>query len=127
MDTKSIQPKDLLFCAQLEFALNYLSPAPSRLERLSSQLELKLSSGQGECHYTLGLDSDGLPLGLSPSVLDRAISTLQGLASGIFAHLRVLSREKAENGMIAHLLISKPKALTVSHSIWWDLTQKEGY
>lgn len=117
MDTQSIQLEDFSICAEIQFALNFLCPSNVRLEHLKSQLELKLASCKGEYHYTIGLDGCGMALGLSESLIDRAVLTLQRIASEISANLRVLSKQTTEKGFLAQVLIRKPTLQTVNRDV----------
>ena len=51
-----------------------------RFRRLVSQLKYRLSEGQGEAVYYLGVEDDGTPVGLPPAELHETLQTFYRMA-----------------------------------------------
>lgn len=70
-------------------------------------MEYRLNAGRGEANYMLGLDWEGIPVGLTIEELESCISVLESIAESLDASLLLLSKEKREDGYIGELLIRK--------------------
>lgn len=54
-----------------------------RFRRLVSQMKYRLSEGQGEAVYYLGVEDDGTPVGLAPPQLHETLSTFCRMAKAL--------------------------------------------
>ncbi|KAG2502058.1 hypothetical protein HYH03_000552 [Edaphochlamys debaryana] len=69
----------------VEYKLRIRDPHPLRLQQLITQMKFRLSEGNGECFYYIGVEDNGYPKGLEPADLEGSIGTLQHMASSLGA------------------------------------------
>eukprot|EP00198_Chlamydomonas_reinhardtii_P007126 XP_001696462.1 GTP binding protein [Chlamydomonas reinhardtii] len=69
----------------VEYKYRIKDPHPVRLQQLITQLKYRLSEGNGECFYYIGVEDNGYPKGLEPADLDGSIATLQHMAASLGA------------------------------------------
>jgi GTPase len=66
------------------------SLGPTRFQQLVTQLNFRLSQGQGSCQYYIGVEDNGHPAGLSQTDLDQSIDVLRRLAAEVEASIQPL-------------------------------------
>jgi len=69
----------------IEYKLKMSSPHPIRLQQLITQMQFRLSEGEGEAFYYLGVDDDGYPKGLDAPNLDASLATINAMATQLRA------------------------------------------
>ena len=57
-----------------------MSPSPSRFEHLVTQMKWRLREGQGEAIYEIGVEDNGLLVGLTAEELQLSLETVQRMA-----------------------------------------------
>ena len=57
-----------------------MNPTESRLEHLITQMKWRLEEGEGEAIYEIGVEDNGLLMGLSKTDLDASMESLQTMA-----------------------------------------------
>ena len=57
-----------------------VNPSPHRFEHLVTQMKWRLEEGQGEAIYEIGVEDNGLLVGLSNSDLMASVHTLERMA-----------------------------------------------
>ena len=62
------------------FQLKLVNPSPHRFEHLVTQMKWRLEEGQGEAIYEIGVEDNGLLVGLSNSDLMASVHTLERMA-----------------------------------------------
>ena len=68
----------------VEYKWKLVGIAEDRLEHLVSQMKYRVTEGQGECIYEIGVTDDGLPKGLRPDALQRCSTrTTHALEGGL--------------------------------------------
>uniref|UniRef100_A0A8C6WJN4 GTP binding protein 2b n=1 Tax=Neogobius melanostomus TaxID=47308 RepID=A0A8C6WJN4_9GOBI len=76
------------------FQLKLVNPSPYRFEHLATQLKWRLQEGRGEAVYQIGVEDNGLMVGLSPSDMNASLKTLSRMAHKVGADITLL-RERA--------------------------------
>ena len=74
-----------------------MNPSPSRLEHLVTQMKWRLQEGDGEAIYEIGVEDNGVFVGLTREELDSSLNTLNVMASKLGAHTTLLRRHVVEN------------------------------
>ncbi|EFJ52866.1 hypothetical protein VOLCADRAFT_102822 [Volvox carteri f. nagariensis] len=106
------EPKDLTVTCigqedgegNVEYKYRIKDPHPVRLQQLITQMKYRLSEGNGECFYYIGIEDNGYPKGLEPADLEASISTLQRMASSLDAFVTLVHYLPAAWGRRAALL-----------------------
>ena len=75
-----------------EYKLKLIDPTPERFTHLVTQLIFRLTEGQGECLYEIGVQDDGTIEGLEEDQLQQSLRTLQRMAVEAGAHTQLLRR-----------------------------------
>ena len=60
--------------------LKLVNPTESRLEHLITQMKWRLEEGEGEAIYEIGVEDNGLLMGLSKTDLDASMESLETMA-----------------------------------------------
>lgn len=81
----------------IEYKLKLVDPSPHRIEHLVTQMKWRLEEGQGEAIYEIGVEDNGLLVGLSPLELRASVHTLEHMAERLGATLTIL-RERCVEG-----------------------------
>ncbi|XP_052769653.1 GTP-binding protein 2-like [Mya arenaria] len=84
----------------VEYKLKLVNPSAERLEHLVTQMKWRLEEGQGEAIYEIGVEDNGLLVGLMETELQASVASLEHMAERLGATLTVL-RERCiddENG-----------------------------
>lgn len=76
----------------VEYKLKLVNPSPSRLEHLVTQMKWRLQEGDGEAIYEIGVEDNGMFVGLTREELDSSLNTLNVMASKLGAHTTLLRR-----------------------------------
>ena len=98
------------------FQLKLVNPSPSRLEHLVTQMKWRLQEGQGEAIYEIGVEDNGMMVGLSKEELDSSLSTLNIMASRLGAHTTMLrhrlvdGRDANQSKQVAEVLVRRVAA-----------------
>ncbi|CAH3165580.1 unnamed protein product [Porites evermanni] len=81
----------------VEYKLKLVNPSPSRLEHLVTQMKWRLQEGDGEAIYEIGVEDNGMFVGLTREELDSSLNTLNVMASKLGAHTTLLRRHVVES------------------------------
>lgn len=81
----------------VEYKLKLVNPSPSRLEHLVTQMKWRLQEGDGEAIYEIGVEDNGMFIGLKREELDSSLNTLNVMASKLGAHTTLLRRHVVES------------------------------
>lgn len=74
----------------IEYKLRLTTNNPLRFQQLVTQLQYRLSEGNGESTYLIGVEDNGHPFGLDDSELQTSLDTLKAMAKAAGAHASVL-------------------------------------
>lgn len=109
-DSSDLMPEDDE--GAVEYKWRLVNPTPQRFVQLVTQLNFRLSEGNGEAIYELGVEDDGRKKGLPNAHLAASLDTLTRMAEDIGAETTVLQESEGREGRIAQVLVRRiPKAL----------------
>ncbi|XP_061889067.1 GTP-binding protein 2b isoform X1 [Entelurus aequoreus] len=97
----------------IEYKLKLVSPTQYRFEHLATQLKWRLQEGRGEAVYQIGVEDNGLLVGLSQADMEASIATLKKMADKVGADITVLREREvdyepdASTRRIAEVLVRK--------------------
>lgn len=89
----------------VEYKRQLINLTPSRFEHLMTQMKYRLTEGQGECFYEIGVNDNGVPFGLDQKEYDESIETVKKLAKGLSCEVEIICHRKLNNKNLAELLI----------------------
>lgn len=96
----------------VEYKWRLVNPSRDRFAQLVTQLNFRLSEGNGEAIYELGVEDNGRKKGLPANVLAASLETLTRMAHELGAETQVLREGDGKQGRVAQVLVRKvPKAL----------------
>ena len=109
-------PEDDLFPeddeGSVESKWRLVNPTTERFAQLVTQMNFRLSEGNGEAIYELGVEDNGRKKGLSPTNLSASLETLRRMAQELGAEIQVLREADGKQGRVTQFLVRKvPKAL----------------
>ncbi|XP_078061535.1 GTP-binding protein 2-like isoform X2 [Mustelus asterias] len=92
--------------------LKLVNPSQYRFEHLVTQMKWRLQEGRGEAVYQIGVEDNGLLVGLSDDELRASLKTLRKMAEKVGADITILRERNVEYDMdsprrIAEVLIRK--------------------
>ncbi|KAM8842650.1 GTP-binding protein 2b isoform 1-T1 [Synchiropus picturatus] len=97
----------------IEYKLKLVNPSQSRFEHLATQLKWRLQEGRGEAVYQIGVEDNGLLVGLTEADMKASIKTLKRMAERVGADITLLREREVEheldrnNRKIAEVLVRK--------------------
>ncbi|KAL7890401.1 hypothetical protein AOLI_G00026590 [Acnodon oligacanthus] len=96
----------------IEYKLKLVNPTQYRFEHLATQMKWRLQEGRGEAVYQIGVEDNGLLVGLSEADMRASLRTLRRMAEKVGADITVLRErevdyESEEPRKIAEVLIRK--------------------
>lgn len=94
-------------CAYNSVQLKLVNISDERFEHLLSQMQWRLSEGQGKAIYRLGVTDSGEQVGLPVVELDASIETVKKMATQLKADVHIVSRKAGLQGETAELLVEK--------------------
>lgn len=95
-----------------------VAPRPQRVPNLLTQMQYRLTEGNGECAYVIGVEDNGYPRGLSNEDLDSSLKTLRDLAGRLNAELVSVATRAGVDGYWAEAHIKlKGKSIPSGHDL----------
>uniref|UniRef100_A0A3P9LWY9 Tr-type G domain-containing protein n=1 Tax=Oryzias latipes TaxID=8090 RepID=A0A3P9LWY9_ORYLA len=96
----------------IEYKLKLINPTQYRFEHLATQMKWRLQEGRGEAVYQIGVEDNGMLVGLSEEDMRASLKTLQLLAKKIGADITILRQREVDYDAdvprnIAEVLIRK--------------------
>ncbi|XP_051507468.1 GTP-binding protein 2-like isoform X2 [Myxocyprinus asiaticus] len=96
----------------IEYKLKLVNPTQYRFEHLATQMKWRLQEGRGEAVYQIGVEDNGLLVGLSEDDMRASLKTLHRMAEKVGADITVLREREVdydsdEPHRIAEVLIRK--------------------
>ncbi|XP_026080569.1 GTP-binding protein 2 [Carassius auratus] len=96
----------------IEYKLKLVDPTQYRFEHLATQMKWRLQEGRGEAVYQIGVEDNGLLVGLTEEDMKASLQTLRRMAERVGADITVLRErevdyESDESHRIAEVLIRK--------------------
>ncbi|KAL7322956.1 hypothetical protein PS15p_210924 [Mucor circinelloides] len=84
----------------IEYKLKLINPSLERLEHLITQMKWRLSEGNGEALYEIGVDDDGTIKGLPVEEMTMSINTLRKMAEVLGADVSIMREFTLKDTMI---------------------------
>ncbi|XP_038154946.1 GTP-binding protein 2-like isoform X1 [Cyprinodon tularosa] len=96
----------------IEYKLKLVNPTQNRFEHLATQMKWRLQEGRGEAVYQIGVEDNGMLVGLSEEEMRASLKTLHRLAEKVGADIAVLREREVDYDSdvprkIAEVLIRK--------------------
>lgn len=96
----------------IEYKLKLLNPTQYRFEHLATQMKWRLQEGRGEAVYQIGVEDNGLLVGLTEEDMKASLKTLRRMAEKVGADITVLREREVdydsdEPHRIAEVLVRK--------------------
>ncbi|KAF0036931.1 hypothetical protein F2P81_009805 [Scophthalmus maximus] len=97
----------------IEYKLKLVNPTQYRFEHLATQLKWRLQEGRGEAVYQIGVEDNGLLVGLSEADMRASLRTLKRMAEKVGADITLLREREVDYDLdrntrkIAEVLVRK--------------------
>ncbi|XP_056326538.1 GTP-binding protein 2 [Danio aesculapii] len=96
----------------IEYKLKLVNPTQYRFEHLATQMKWRLQEGRGEAVYQIGVEDNGLLVGLTEDDMKASLKTLRRMAEKVGADITVLREREVdydadEPHRIAEVLVRK--------------------
>ncbi|KAF4105409.1 GTP-binding protein 2 isoform X1 [Onychostoma macrolepis] len=96
----------------IEYKLKLVNPTQYRFEHLATQMKWRLQEGRGEAVYQIGVEDNGLLVGLTEEDMKASLKTLRRMAEKVGADITVLREREVdydsdEPHRIAEVLVRK--------------------
>ncbi|XP_010900031.2 GTP-binding protein 2b isoform X2 [Esox lucius] len=97
----------------IEYKLKLVNPTQCRFEHLATQLKWRLQEGRGEAVYQIGVEDNGLLVGLSEGDMRASLKTLRRMAEKVGADITLLREREVDYDLdgncrkIAEVLVRK--------------------
>lgn len=96
----------------IEYKLKLVNPTQYRFEHLATQMKWRLQEGRGEAVYQIGVEDNGMLVGLPEEDMRTSLKTLHKLAAKVGADITVLRQSEIDEDSdvprsIAEVLIRK--------------------
>uniref|UniRef100_A0A8C6MC51 GTP binding protein 2 n=1 Tax=Nothobranchius furzeri TaxID=105023 RepID=A0A8C6MC51_NOTFU len=80
----------------IEYKLKLINPTQNRFEHLATQMKWRLQEGRGEAVYQIGVEDNGMLVGLSEEDMRASLNTLHRLAEKVGADIAVLREQEVD-------------------------------
>ncbi|CAB1344743.1 unnamed protein product [Coregonus sp. 'balchen'] len=80
----------------IEYKLKLVNPTQYRFEHLATQLKWRLQEGRGEAVYQIGVEDNGLLVGLSEGDMRASLKTLRRMAEKVGADITLLREREVD-------------------------------
>ncbi|XP_016355828.1 GTP-binding protein 2-like isoform X2 [Sinocyclocheilus anshuiensis] len=96
----------------IEYKLKLVNPTQCRFEHLATQMKWRLQEGRGEAVYQIGVEDNGLLVGLTEEDMKASLKTLRRMAEKVGADITVLREREVDHNSdepyrIAEVLVRK--------------------
>ncbi|KAM9804375.1 GTP-binding protein 2 [Neosynchiropus ocellatus] len=96
----------------IEYKLKLVDPTQYRFEHLATQMKWRLQEGRGEAVYQIGVEDNGMVVGLAEEDMKASLTTLHRLAEKVGADITILRHREVDSDAedarrIAEVLIRK--------------------
>uniref|UniRef100_A0A7N6ADM5 Tr-type G domain-containing protein n=1 Tax=Anabas testudineus TaxID=64144 RepID=A0A7N6ADM5_ANATE len=97
----------------IEYKLKLVNPTQYRFEHLATQLKWRLQEGRGEAVYQIGVEDNGLLVGLTEADMKASLKTLKRMAEKVGADITLLREREVDYDLdrntrkIAEVLVRK--------------------
>ncbi|KAG9261157.1 GTP-binding protein 2b [Astyanax mexicanus] len=80
----------------IEYKLKLVNPTQYRFEHLATQLKWRLQEGRGEAVYQIGVEDNGLMVGLTEEDMKASLKTLRRMAEKVGADITLLREREVD-------------------------------
>ncbi|KAM4595928.1 GTP-binding protein 2-like isoform 2-T2 [Polymixia lowei] len=80
----------------IEYKLKLVNPTQYRFEHLATQLKWRLQEGRGEAVYQIGVEDNGLLVGLTDADMTASLKTLRRMAEKVGADITLLREREVD-------------------------------
>uniref|UniRef100_A0A4W4H8D4 Tr-type G domain-containing protein n=1 Tax=Electrophorus electricus TaxID=8005 RepID=A0A4W4H8D4_ELEEL len=80
----------------IEYKLKLVNPTQYRFEHLATQLKWRLQEGRGEAVYQIGVEDNGLLVGLTEEDMTASLNTLRRMAEKVGADITLLREREVD-------------------------------
>ncbi|XP_040001093.1 GTP-binding protein 2b [Xiphias gladius] len=80
----------------IEYKLKLVNPTQYRFEHLATQLKWRLQEGRGEAVYQIGVEDNGLLVGLTEADMKASLKTLRRMAEKVGADITLLREREVD-------------------------------
>ncbi|XP_069023790.1 GTP-binding protein 2b isoform X2 [Embiotoca jacksoni] len=80
----------------IEYKLKLVNPTQYRFEHLATQLKWRLQEGRGEAVYQIGVEDNGLLVGLTEADMKASLKTLKRMAEKVGADITLLREREVD-------------------------------
>ncbi|XP_063331762.1 GTP-binding protein 2b isoform X2 [Pelmatolapia mariae] len=80
----------------IEYKLKLVNPTQYRFEHLATQLKWRLQEGRGEAVYQIGVEDNGLLVGLTEADMKASLNTLKKMAEKVGADITLLREREVD-------------------------------
>ncbi|XP_030051723.1 GTP-binding protein 2 [Microcaecilia unicolor] len=80
----------------IEYKLKLVNPSQYRFEHLVTQMKWRLQEGRGEAVYQIGVEDNGLLVGLSEEEMKASLKTLRRMAEKVGADITILREREVD-------------------------------
>lgn len=95
----------------VEYKWRLTNISSSRFEHLKTQMKFRVTEGQGQCLYEIGVSDNGTPKGLPPAEFDESVMTVRRLAQSLGFEVRLAHERTTQESPVwlrcAELVVTK--------------------
>ena len=82
----------------IEYKLSICNKKERRLNELTTQMAFRLSEGNGECMYVIGISDSGEFLGINEDDFQETLENLKHMSKINNVEYKILSKKEIDNG-----------------------------
>jgi len=93
-----------------EYKLKLINVDKIKLQKRITQMKFRLHEGNGECHYLIGVEDNGNPIGINESEMKESIETIEKMVNSC-NDIKITNIEylMGQNGFISAITIKSNK------------------
>lgn len=95
----------------IEYKLKLNNINEKRMDKLATQMKFRLTEGNGECFYEIGVEDNGNAIGLSKEDLEESLKVLYLITQKIDAQMTILNYRDGKSGLIGEILITREEKI----------------
>lgn len=95
----------------IEYKLKLNNINEKRLEKLTTQMNFRLTEGNGECFYEIGVEDNGNPRGITKEDLEDSLKVLLLITQKLGAEMIIMNYRDGKCGLIGEIMITKEEKI----------------
>lgn len=95
----------------IEYKLKLNNINEKRLEKLATQMNFRLTEGNGECFYEIGVEDNGNPRGITKEDLEESLKVLYLITQKLGAEMIIMNYRDGKCGLIGEIMITKEEKI----------------